>query len=177
MFGALLVRRIRPWSERKAARPRDCALPLTEDQVARAYRGIDGEPWLEALSIDPGPGDGLAELSRWDELQRRAAELTATEIFDVVAVSRGEPLPGFTWLGYDVGNLSAYGVYSSLIHESVYGAIDALRAHAANLNSALLLPGRAELDAYLATRARLLAAGADVEAGCTIEVLAIWGRT
>ena len=97
MVGALLVRRIRWRAEGRSRRATECALRMTEDEIARSYRGIDGEPWLEALAIDPGPGDGLVVLSRWDELRRAAAELTAKDIFDVIAV--GEPMPGFALLG------------------------------------------------------------------------------
>jgi len=173
--GILLVRRVRWRGEGRSRRATPCALRLTEDEVSRSYRGVDGEPWLEALSIDAERTEGLAELARWNDLERAAAELTNADVFDAIVVTKGEPVPGFSWRGYDVGSVTAYGTYSSLFHEAIYGALDALRAHAAHLNSALLLPGRAELDAYLATRSQLLDAGADVERGCAIEPLAIWG--
>lgn len=175
MIGALLVRRIRWWGEGRAACPRNCALPMTEDEVVRAYRGIDGEPWLEALGVGR-ESDGLADLATWDQLEQAASDLTKADIFDAIVVTEGEAVPGFTWLGYDVGCVGANNAYSSLVHESINGRIDALRAHAASLNSALLLPGRAELDAYLATRARLLASGADVEKADACKPLAIWAR-
>ncbi len=47
--GALLVRRFRPWAEGMNKRARDAALPLSEDELARAYRGIDGGVWPEEL--------------------------------------------------------------------------------------------------------------------------------
>ena len=176
VLGVLFVRRRRAHAEGRAARPRDCALALTEDEVARRYRGVDGELWLDALSIDPVPGDGLAALGHWELLHHTARQLTGTDVFDAVVVTHGEAVPGFDWLGYDVGWVSAYGTYSSLFHEALHAPIPALRAHAASLNSALLLPGRAELDAYLATRDRLLASGADVERARAVEPLAIWAQ-
>jgi hypothetical protein len=166
--GVLLVRRVRWWAEKLAQRPRDGAVGLTEDQVARAYRGIDGRPWPDELPAQIPRTAGLAPLEYWPEVTALAVAGSGN-IYDALILAPSPVPPAnldVELLGFDFGFYEGESsVFSSIFHEALHSPVAELRRWAPCLNAALLLPGLAQVDAYRRERESLLARGADLEGG------------
>jgi len=167
-LGALLVRRVRPRAEKLTTKPRNAAVDLSEDQVARAYRGIDGRPWPEELPVSIEHSGGLAPIESWPHLVTIAGDHSNATVYDAVilAVRSSLPIrvPEAVFLGFDFGFYDdEYSVFSSLYHEAIHSPLEELRRFARRLNASLLLPDAEAVEAYRRSRDSLRASGRDVE--------------
>lgn len=180
MPGALFVRRVRPRAEKLTQKPRNAAVELSEDELARAYRGIDGRPWPEEVSLSVPHDDGLAKIEHWTELATLATKHSDANVYDAVILARqpGLPIqiPEAEFLGFDFGFYNdEYSVFSSIYHEAIHSRQLELRRYANRLNESLLLPTGADVEDYRRTRDNLRANGNDVEdADC--YPIAVFGR-
>jgi hypothetical protein len=168
--GVLLVRRIRPWVEKLTTRARNAAIEMSEEDVARSYRGIDGTPWPEELASSVPHSSGLAPIDRWPEILRTASDRSGEYIYDAVILARRPSLSTHIvtgeFLGFDFGYYDdEYSVFSSIYNEAIHSPLTDLRRYASRLNESLLLPTPADVNAYRETRERLRLAGSDVEGG------------
>jgi hypothetical protein len=164
--GVLLVRRVRWWAEGRTARPRDAAVDLSESQIARTYRGIDGEPWPEECQPDVPLENGLAPLGFWTAMSSLAVTRVSNQVYDAIVLSSCEwpKRPrDLEFLGYDYGYHHRHGSFSSLYHEALHSPLTELRSYAGSLNASLLLPSLAHAETYGCAREALRRAGRDLE--------------
>lgn len=176
--GVLVVRRIREWEEYPKARRRAATIPLSREEIYSQYRGVDGRPWPEELSL---PYDeGLAPMGKWPELLAIADEAREGQLYDALILAMPpilRQLPDeVSFLGFDVGYYeSSCSVFSSLFHECIYGHLEELALQAPHLNRALLFSAPAAAEAYCRVREVVRAKGADVEDD-DCRPIAVFGR-
>lgn len=178
--GVLFVRRVRWWAENRTAKARSAAVSLSEDELARAYRGIDGRAWPEDVPLTVPHDGGLAEVKHWKELVSLAEQHSNASVYDAVILATkpelGIQIPEVEFLGFDFGFYDdEYSVFSSIYHEAIHSSLLELREYASRLNDSLLLPTEAEVAAYRETRDSLRENGEDVE-GADCYPIAVFGR-
>jgi len=164
--GALLVRRVRARAEGLTKKPWNPAVDLSEDQLARSYRGIDGRPWPEELSLSIPRDGGLLGIEHWASLDAMAASQTNGNVYDAVILATGSSveLSSVAFLGFDVGFYNdEYSVFSSIYHEAIHGPQLELRRYASRLNESLLFSTSADADSFRELRDDLRRRGRDVE--------------
>lgn len=133
----------------------------------RRYRGFDGIAWPGETVREIALADGLAPLAELPTLLGYYGKIADRSI-DLIYCAFDEmiSLPGFTFVGFDVGYYeSEYSHFSVVLNEIVAGSLQELRTLASSLNESMLVPTEVECAAILDLRARLLSAGADLERG------------
>jgi hypothetical protein len=188
--GFVVVRRLNFFDEIPVGNPiprkadRLPSVSLSHDEIRRRYRGVDGWPWPEVPGVELlRLGRGLVEADQYDSVKRYFDIASRTFICDLVfiqfgrAVSSVSVLPTeFRFLGYDYGYyLSEEGVYSSLLHEVIYGVNQQLRGFATSLNEHLLFSHLDVVRFLESTRNSLMRGGADLEGDESCLPMAIYG--
>lgn len=166
--GVLFVRRVRWWAEGRAKGPRNAAVKLSEDQLARAYRGIDGQSWPPEVPLPFPRNAGLASIEHWAQIAKVAIEHTNETVYDAIVLMvqpHAPTLPrGVEFLGFDVGFYDDEdNVFSSIYHEAIHSQHMELRRYVDGLNESLLFPSLAQADDYRHTRDGMRGNGKDVE--------------
>ncbi len=162
---------------------RQPAVPLSDNEIRRAYRGFDGQPWPDEEALAQIRLEyGLASMDQYASVLRYYRRLPAECIPDLVYLrfssaggDRSGVPPGFSYCGYDYGYyLSEWATYSLVYHEVIFGLKDAFRRYARSLNRCLLLPTVETVDSLASTRAELAEAGADLEDDEPFQPIAVW---
>lgn len=132
----------------------------------RSYRGFDGIAW---------PGNSLAEfslrngLASEDQLPKLLAyydKIGPPDLDLVYCSSEMDDLPGFEFVGYDLGYYeSEFNHFSVLLNEVVFGSLLQLTKFRASLNECLLLMSDDDTDEIRYERERLLETDSDLEIG------------
>ena len=181
--GLLVVRRINWREEFPGQSPeRLPAVSFPEERLRMLYRGIDGEPWPDGLSITPSVAEyGLASLEDYPTILGYYDHLDALVPRDLVYLSRPESdLPAllrsrFIFCGYDFGYYeNATSSFSVLIHEVIFGQYLRLRAFVQTLNECALIGTLGDALHLNRVRLQLLESGADLENDTPCGAIAVY---
>lgn len=185
--GLTIIRRINLPSEYpEVATKRLPVGTLSHEEVFKRYRGIDGEPWPEALGLrDITLEAGLASVRQYQAIETYFKRVSDEHLCDLLYLRfpRGAhethltPLD-FAFLGFDYGFYSSEdNLYSSISNEVIYGLYGQMTSHAKLLNKNLLLPTLNTVAALSHTRDELLRNGADLETNDgPFVAIAVYGR-
>ena len=155
---------------------------LDGSEVARRYRGFDGDLWPGAeFNVIAKNQFGLADRHQLRLLQHTAANCDSPELCDLIYLSTGKGCQlcrtaDHLLLGYDFGHFaSVYDKYSVILNEVIFGRHDEIRQFARQLNDHLLLP-TVETARFLgAARTHLLAHGGDLETDINPIPMCVFG--
>lgn len=141
------------------------------------YRGVDGVAF--GFERDDDPRDHAAQSGVVDVGKREDVELAiAQRRFGPAPVDLlliGAPtehvhaVRDLLVLGIDVG----FGSFSCIVHEILYGKVEALRAFAPSLNANLLFDEVERAEQFLEQRRRCLAEGIDLETAAPAGLIRI----
>ncbi len=144
---------------------------LSHGQIAKSYRGLEGDPWPDDEMEE------LAPISRRVEISGGVKQRSGA--CDVIVLS-SRPLldPGLLLVGYDVGYWeSRYSHFSSIFHEVLFGLSGPMRDLGTLLNRDLLFSTRDTASRLVILRKELLASGTDLESGGPpVDVIEIYGE-
>lgn len=178
LSGLLVLKRINYFNEtRYKSLKRTPSVNLAHDELIARYRGIEGEPWPDALGREEiTVHDGLAPLAEYRAVLEYFQNLKANMLCDLLYIrfvkTAVEELPrsNFSFCGYDYGFYSSVSNnYSVVFHEIIYGRYDELRACSKLLNQYLLIPTLEDIDKIENRRTQLVSEGADLETDESFE--------
>jgi hypothetical protein len=151
------------------------AIAMSDIDVFRLYRGIDGNAWPISPPTFALEG-GLAAPELYPLVKAYLEDIAGKEA-DLVAL-RGAPSPKFRLLGFDVGAYeSEFSHFSVILNEVLYGTLEELRDKASLLNEHLLCASDSSAFEVLRMHEILLERGADVEEmSAPMEVIAVYGE-
>lgn len=158
---------------------------LTHHDVCNRYRGFDGWPWPDSEKFAlPSLTDGLASTRALPLLEQYYEKESKRHSCDLIFLDYSEgiralvDLPSkFKFLGYDYGYYAGEdNVFSSLLHEVVFGIYPEITRFAESLNDSLLLPNIEAAKQLDRNRCELLEKSADLESnGEVLTPIAIYG--
>jgi len=190
--GLLVVRRINwiselPFTEEPVKR-KNVRLPvsgLSHEDVRARYRGFDGWPWPDDSEFALPPlTNGLAVATLLQSIEEYYAAVSKSYSCDLIYLDYTQGLRApielptrFKFLGYDYGYyVWEHNLFSSLLHEVIYGIYDDMTGFSELINDNLLLPNIETAEQLHRTRTRLLETNADLERnGEVLTPIAIYG--
>lgn len=190
--GFLVVRRINwltelPFAEepiqRKNVRPPVGG--LSHEEVRARYRGFDAWPWPDDAKFALPPlTNGLAVPTLLPAIEEYYKEVSKSYSCDLIYLDYTQGIRAlielptrFKFLGYDYGYYEwEHNLFSSLLHEVIFGIYDNMTLFAELINDNLLLPDIKTAEQLHLTRTRLLETNADLERnGEVLTPIAIYG--
>ncbi|HXL81082.1 MAG TPA: hypothetical protein VN951_09420 [Pyrinomonadaceae bacterium] len=158
---------------------------LTHEDVRDRYRGFDGWPWPDSEDFALPPlTNGLASTRVLPVLEQYYEKESKRHSCDLIFLDYTEgiralvELPSkFKFLGYDYGYYACEdNIFSSLLHEVIFGIYADITRFAESLNDNLLLPNIETAKDLDRKRAELLEKNADLERnGEVLTPIAIYG--
>jgi len=190
--GLLVVRRINwlteiPFAEEPIQR-KNVRLPvggLSHEDIRARYRGFDAWPWPDDTSFALPPlTNGLAVTTLLPAIEEYYKEVSKSYSCDLIYLDYTQGIRAlielptrFKFLGYDYGYyVWEHNLFSSLLHEVIYGIHDDMTRFAELTNDNLLLPDIQTAKQLHRTRTRLLETNTDLESnGEVLTPIAMYG--
>lgn len=155
--------------------------PLTNEEVARRYCGIESDVWWEEdYEGIPDVVDGIAPLHRLVDLVKVIRFGSGAKFTDLLYLAIGDDGPTsyrerFSFIGYDIGYFeSNYGNFSAILSDIIYGKYNEMKAFVRLLNANLLFDSLEICKEFLTMRSTMSERGLDFETNTPSIAIGIW---
>jgi hypothetical protein len=146
-------------------------------RALQGYRGVDGLAFgfdRDDDPLDDAVQGGVVDVHNREDVelaiaQRRFGSAPVDLLLIGAASERARAADELLVLGIDVG----FGSFSCIVHEILYGKVEALRAFAPSLNANLLFDEVQLAERFLEQRRRCLADGSDLETAAPAGLIPI----